>query len=307
MLLKFAIKDFIQDREYKNLSNKTIEGYQLILDMLHSYCVANEIVSTEDVTAGTIKSFMLWLQNEKNNNPTSRNSKLRTLKTFFNYLEEIEVYTSKSNPTKRLGFAKEEIEIKPFSDYHIKQILGYLRRSKQRDRTIYAYRDYMICVTLLGSGIRLGELINLKWDDISLASGSMSIIGKKRELSSIPLTEKLVKELSEYRVFCEQYFGRLGKYVFTTDRNTQLRPDAVKSIFKRIKEAMSFKDDIRVSAHTFRHTFAVKAIQNGIDAFTLQRLLRHSDMSMTSRYVRMYGTALKDQNDKFNPLNNLDI
>lgn len=159
--------------------------------------------------------------------------------------------------------SKEEIEIKPFSDSHIKQVLGYLRRSKQRDRTIYAYRDFMICVTLLGSGIRLGDL---KWDDISLTSGSISIIGLKRELSFIPLTEKLVKELSEYRVFCEQYFGRLGKYVFTTDRNTQLRPDAIKSIFKRIKEAMSFKDDIRVSAHAFRHTFALKAFQNGIDA-----------------------------------------
>ncbi|MBA9088042.1 site-specific recombinase XerD [Fontibacillus solani] len=77
-------------------------------------------------------------------------------------------------------------------------------------------------------------------------------------------------------------------------------------MFKKLKHIMNFKD-VRLSCHTFRITFAVKCIQNGIDAFTLMRLLRHTDIAMTNRYVRMFGTALKSQNDKFNPLNEINL
>ena len=122
----------------------------------------------------------------------------------------------------------------------------------------------------------------------------------------MPLTDKLVKELAEYKMFCEQHFDTLCPYVFCTDKNTQLQNESVKTMFKRLKEIMNFPD-VRLSCHTFRITFAVKCIQNGMDAFTLQRCLRHTDIAMTNRYVRMFGTALKSQNDQFNPLNNIDL
>ncbi len=64
---------------------------------------------------------------------------------------------------------------------------------------------------------------------------------------------------------------------------------------------------VRLSAHTFRHTFAVRMVKAGADAFTVQRMLRHTALSMTMRYVNLFGTALKDQNDKFNPFNSLDL
>ncbi|SFL12784.1 Site-specific recombinase XerD [Paenibacillus sp. 1_12] len=246
------------------------------------------------------------LQKEKGNNATSRNNKLRILKNFFNWCQENEVITEKQNICKKVNYAKEDIVLHPFSDHHIEQMLGYLRRNKQRERTFYSYRDYLIIVFLLGTGVRLGEMVTLKWNDLDLKNGSASIIGKKRELSSVPLTEKLYKELAEFRVYCEQHFGELSTYVFPTHTNTQLGTESAKTMFKRLKSILNFKD-VRLSAHIFITSFAVKCIQNGMDAFTLQRLLRHSDISMTNRYVRMFGTALKSQNDKFNPLNDIKL
>lgn len=306
MLIKFAVKDFIADKKYKNLSSKTVEGYVSVLDMFHDYCTKNEIVGVHDLSPQSVKSFLMQLQNERSNNPTSRNNKLRILKNFFNWLQENDVITDKQNICKKVNYAKEDIIIQPFSDYHIEQMLGYLRRIKHREQTFYAIRDYTIIVFLLGTGVRLGELVNLKWTDIDLKNGSASILGKKRELSSVPLTEKLCKEIAEFRMYSEQHFNKLGQYVFPTDKNTQLSPESVKTIFKRLKKIMNFKD-VRLSCHTFRSTFAVRCIQNGMDAFTLQRLLRHTDISMTNRYVRMFGTALKTQNEKFNPLNSISI
>jgi Site-specific recombinase XerD len=114
----------------------------------------------------------------------------------------------------------------------------------------------------------------------------------------------LIKELSEYKIFCEQHFGNLG-FVFPKRNNKQMHPDSVKTFFKRLGQIMNF--GIRVSAHSFRHTFAVMCIRNGMDAFTLQRLLRHSELTMTNRYIRMFGTALKEQATKFSPLNDFDL
>lgn len=307
MLLKFAVQDFKEDREYKNLSNKTVGSYLLTLKEFQTYCAEHEVINVEDVTGQLVKSYLIYCQKERGNNPTTRNSKLHTLKIFFNYLEDIDVLNAKDNPIKKLMYVKEDINIEAFSDEHIRQMLNYYRRIKQRERSYVAYRDYTIIVTLLGTGVRLGELINLKWNDIDFVSGTVTVYGKKREKSSIPLTEKLVKELAEYHLYCKQCFREVSEYVFVSDRkNGQLSVDAVKSIFQRLQKVMNFKD-VRLSCHTFRHTFAHRMLMNGCDVFTLQKMLRHNQIAMTQRYLSIWGTALREQNDKFNPLNNLEI
>ncbi|GED25195.1 tyrosine recombinase XerC [Brevibacillus agri] len=306
MLLKFAIKDFKDDREFKNLSPKTIESYMSALNEFQDYCGKQEIVDVSDVTPNTVKNYLMYCQKERNNNVTTRNSKLHVLKIFFNYLEEIEVITQKQNPAKKIGYGKEDIKIEVFQDRHIQQMLGYYRRLKQREKSFFAYRDYTMIVFLLGTGVRLGEMVNLSWNEVDLKNGTIIVFGKKRQQSSIPITEKLIKELCEYRVYCEQTFGEVPQYVFTDVEGKKLTDNAVKCVFKRLKEIMNFPD-CRLSAHTFRHTFAHRMLMNGCDVFTLQKMLRHSNIAMTQRYLAIWGVALASQNEKFNPLNSLEI
>lgn len=83
MLLKFAIKDFQDDREYKNLSARIIESYIMTLEEFQTYCSTNEIIiDAGDVTHSLIKNYLLYCQNERKNNATTRNSKLHILKIF---------------------------------------------------------------------------------------------------------------------------------------------------------------------------------------------------------------------------------
>jgi integrase/recombinase XerD len=278
----------------------------LTLQEFQSWCATQEILNVHDVRSATIKSYLLYCQKEKGNNPTTRNSKLHTLKIFFNYLESIEVIESKQNPIKGMQYVKEDIQISTFSDHHIRQMLNYYRRIKDRTRSFQAYRNHTMIIFLLGTGARLGEMINLKWSDVDLVNGSITVYGKKRIQSSIPITQKLVKELAEYKIFCEQHFKQLSEYVFVSKKNNQLAVDTVKNIFKHLKNVMGFKD-VRLSAHTFRHTFAKRYLMNGGDLFSLQRMLRHSQISMTQRYVNLFGTELRELNNRHNPLNELDI
>lgn len=304
MLLKFAVQEFLDDREFKNVSRTTLEDYKLQLGKFLEFCNENEIVNVEDITQNTIKKYLIYYQ-KKGNNATTINSKLQRVNALLNYLVEIEVIDK--NPAKKIQRLKEDIRIDVFTDYHINQMLNYYRRLKNREKSFYSYRDYMIIVFLLGTGFRLSEMCNTKWSDIDFQNQTISVFGKNRRKDTIPITEKLTKELSAYKVFCEQYFKKeLSENVFTNQKNQPLTPNAVKNVFKRLAKIMNFRD-VRLSPHTFRHSFCMRCIQAGMPTFAVQKMMRHSSIAVTEKYAAMWGNALREQNDKYNPLNDLDI
>ncbi|MBT2289580.1 tyrosine-type recombinase/integrase [Paenibacillus albidus] len=306
MLMKFALSEFKADREYRNVSDRTLAAYMAEMDKFHEYCVQHEVINIEDCTASLVKQYLLKCK-EKGNNPTTVNSKLHILKIFFNYFEnEMEIFTAKTNPTKRIIFAKENIKIEVFTDEQIKQMLRYYQAIKYRDKSLYAYRDYFLIIFLLGSACRLGETVNLKWSDVDLVNQVITVTGKKRVASSIPMTDKLKREFIEYRMFVEKYFPTMPETVFTDRNGKQLTDNALKMVFKHLKVIMNFKS-VRLSAHTFRHTTAHRMIMAGCDIGTVQKLLRHSNVSMSLKYFALWGTALAEQNEKYNPLNSLDL
>ena len=303
MLLKFAYQDFLDDRRFKNTTQKNIRNYQTMLGEFVEYCNRNEVVSVEDITYNHVRQHLIECQ-ERGNQAGSINTKLLRIRAFFNYMVECEVITK--NPAHRIKMQKEDIKIGVFTDEQIRQMLNFYRRIKQREKGYVAYRDYMIIVTILGTGIRRGEIINLKWSDIDFINQSISVFGKSRRKDTLPITDKLSKELAAYKTFCKQHWGDLSDFVFVKRDNTQLTENALMLIFKYLGQKMNF-NDVRVSAHTFRHTFCHRLAMSGMSAFAIQKLMRHQNILVTMRYIAMWGNELREQNTKFNPLNNLDI
>jgi integrase/recombinase XerD len=306
MIIKFAIKEFLDEKEFKNVSPKTLQNYKETLSMFHAYCIRCEIVDLPDVTQGTIKSYLRYCKNERKNKPVTLNTRLLTLKISFNYLKSVDIISPKENAPKKIEHLKTDDIIAVPTDQQIKDILSYFRRMKGRDKTFYVMRDSLMVVTLISSGLRLSEMISLKWENMDYGNGYMMIFGKARTLQGVPMSIKLKHELLEYRVYCEKHFGTLPEFVFTNQKAEQATPDAVKNVFKRVNQAMGFKD-ISISAHKFRHYYASVLVKNGIDGFTLMGLLRHSDISTSQRYVTLFNSDLSEKNEKFNPLNHLDI
>jgi len=303
-LLKFAVKDFLDDRRLKNLSPASLSAYRFTLDEFHAFAAEHEVVNAEDVTPLLIKQYLYACQEVKRNGTVTLNHKLRNIKVFMNYLVEIGVI--KSNPAKGIAMRKEDVHIEAFTDYHIQQMLGYYRRLKQRDKTFVAYRDYTIIVTLLGTGIRLGELCNLRWQDVNFTNSCITVFGKGRRQRTIPMTDKLKRELAEWKAFAEQRVQKPMEYVFVTQTGEGMSVNAVELVFKRLNKIMNFRD-VRLSPHTFRHTFAKNWIMAGGDVFTLQKILGHSRLDVTMQYVSLFGSAIKEQNDKYNPLNSMEV
>lgn len=77
----------------------------------------------------------------------------------------VECEAIKINPAHKVKRQKEDVRIDVFSYEQIRQLLSFYRRLKQREKSYLAYRDYMMIVLILDTGIRRGELISLKWSD----------------------------------------------------------------------------------------------------------------------------------------------
>jgi integrase/recombinase XerD len=303
LLLKFAFQDFLDDRKFKNTTQKNIRNYQTLLGEFVNYCIEHEVVNVEGITYSHVRQYLLECQ-EKGNKAGTINTKLLRIRAFLNYMVECEVI--KSNPAKKVKMQKNDVKIDVFSDEQIRQMLNFYRRIKQRDKSYVAYRDYMIIVTILGTGIRRGEIINLQWSDVDFIKKTISVFGKSRRKETIPITDKLTKELAGYQTFCKQYWGNISDYVFVKRDNNQLTEFSLMQVFQYLGLKMNFKD-IRVSAHTFRHTFCHRLAMSGMSAFAIQKLMRHQNIAVTMKYVAMWGNELREQNDKYNPLNNLDV
>lgn len=306
MILKYAIKEFIGDRKFKQLSKKTVLSYRNLLEEFYVYCIEQkEIVHTSDVTPSIIKSFLLSCQ-ERGNRPATVNTKLRAIKTLFNYLEEIEIISRTSNPVRKVNFVKTEDKVTTFSDDQVKMILQYFRRMKGKTNSIFSVRDATIFITLISTGIRCGELCNLKWSDVDLVNNHIIIFGKLRVQQGLPIVPKLKTELLEWRIFCEHEFRRIPEYVFVNRSGKRVTENAITCLFRRLKAKFNFKE-VRCCCHDCRRYYASSLIRNGADAFTVQQLMRHSDLAMTKKYVRIFGNELEQRNPAFNPLSHLDI
>lgn len=303
MLLKFAYQDFLDDRRFKNTTQVNIKNYQMLLGKFIDYCTENEVINVEDITYSHVRQYLLNCQ-EKGDKASTINTKLLRIRAFLNYMVECEVI--KNNPAKKVKKQKDDIKIDVFTDEQIRQMLNFYRRIRNREKSYFAYRDYMVIVTILGTGIRRGELTNLRWHDIDFVNKSISVFGKSRRKETIPITDKLAKELASYQVFCKQFWKNLNEYVFVCRDNTPLTDNALSLIFRYLAQKMNFKD-VKVSAHVFRHTFCHRLAMSGMSAFAIQKLMRHQNITVTMRYVAMWGNELREQNDKFNPLNSLEL
>ena len=303
MLLKFAYQEFIEDRQFKNTTKVNIQNYKVLLGGFVDYCLENEILNVEDISSNHVKRYLKDCQNRGNSAGTI-NTKLQRIRAFLNYMVEEDMV--KENAAKNVKRQKVDVKINVFNDEQIHQMLGYYRNLRRREQSYFTYRGYLLILTFLGTGIRRTEIINLKWSDVDFENLTISVYGKSRKREIIFLTEKLAKEISTYNLFCVRHFKKLGDYVFVNRDNTQMTQNSIMLVFQNLQKKMNFPD-VRVSPHTFRHTFCHRLAMSGMSAFAIQKMMRHENISVTMRYVAMWGNELKEQNDRFNPLNNLNL
>lgn len=136
-----------------------------------------------------------------------------------------------------------------------------------------------LLIVSLYTGMRKGEILNLKWQDIDLFRKTITVIKSKNgEKRTIPMSNTLFSTLNSLNV--HHISGR----VFPIS-NRSLRT----AFDKTIKKAGI--EDFRI--HDLRHTFATRLVQNGVDLYKVKELLGHKTISMTTRYAHHYPESLR--------------
>ena len=169
--------------------------------------------------------------------------------------------------------------------------------------TMTGIRDRTVMELFYSTGIRLNELCKLTIYDADLQGGMLRInSGKGRKDRVVPLGRHAVKFLREYiakvRSHCTRnnkqnrslLVGRFGKPI----------SDQVVTILIRT-HAKAAGIEKKVTAHTFRHTFASHLVKNGADIVAVQKMLGHADLKTTQGYIRALGLDVKKAHQKSHP------
>lgn len=138
-------------------------------------------------------------------------------------------------------------------------------------------------VVLLDTGMRVGELMALRVNDIDLGHNLISVWENKGELPrSIPMTDR-VRE-----VIGDRCITRKGELF------SDLRRSHLDYVWKKVRKAMDLAGDGEFVLHALRHTCATRLVQRGVSLYAVQKLLGHADITVTEKYAHLSNRELTE-------------
>ena len=197
-----------------------------------------------------------------------------------------------SNPTD--GCALPKLEHREMKTLPAEQLASFLREAKESGVFELYYIE-------LATGLRRGELLGLKWEDIDLAQG---IIHVRRQITRIDgkIVEAPLKTKNSYRsvsigqdaveILKEQQRRTNSEYVFPSPTGGPISPDSVLKMLHRVLKRAGLPE---IRFHDMRHTFATVALQNGVDIKTVSGMLGHYSAGFTLDTYAHVTTAAQRQ------------
>ena len=286
MSMDEAIQEFGFDCKIRKLSPKTIDNYRKQLKYLQRYLRGEyQIENVEDIRSFHIKQFLSFMD-DKGRKARYINDLLKVFKTFFNYLNK--EGTIKERPTANIKNMKmPKVKILTFNNVEVRKLLYYFDK-----RDFLSVRNRTMIALFFDTGMRLSEVILMEADQIH--EDYILVHGKGAKERLVPVSPYLAKALMQYRLVREKHFESYKipeRYLFVSRTGKKLTPEAITKFLKKAAKDVGVNDQIRVSPHTCRHTFAHMQLKNGLDLYSLSRVMGHESVAITQRYLE----GLEDQ------------
>lgn len=157
-------------------------------------------------------------------------------------------------------------------------------------------RDRALLELLYGSGLRVSELCTLRWRDLDLADGLVTVLGKGGKQRSVPVGRHARQALEDWR---RDSAGTSEGVVFPGRHGRAITPRAVQLRLRQLAQRQGlFK---RVHPHLLRHSFASHVLESSGDLRGVQELLGHADISTTQIYTHLDYQHLAEVYDAAHP------
>lgn len=298
--MRQLIKDFESYLVHeKAVSPHTHKNYMVDLTQFFSFLGQNHTAIAEGVPsdiskvdANVVREYLASMV--KGRSPSSMARKLASLRTFFNYC--LRRGLVQGNPAKEVATPKVPKKIPKFLT--VDEVFSLL--DSPVDTEALGARDKAIMELLYGSGVRVGELVELDIGSLDLDENMVKVMGKGRKERIVPMGAKATASLGSYlelRPALSQ--SAKEEALFINRRGGRLTARSVERMLNKYIEKCGLQK--KVTPHILRHTFATHLLGSGADMRGIQELLGHASLSTTQKYTHVGIENLMETYDKSHP------
>lgn len=279
----------------RSLSKNSIAAYMEDLAKLLGY-LDNEQLNIRAVKLEHLEQFVAQLY-DLGINARSVARVISGVKSFFNFLI-LDGYLD-NDPTELLEAPKIGLKLPTvLSLAEIEAMMNEIDLS-----TNEGHRNRAILEVLYSCGLRVSELIGLKFSDLFLNEGFIKVQGKGGKQRLVPISPTAIREIENYLIDRKKIVAKKGSEdsVFLSKRGTPISRIMIFHFIKEYAERAGIKKSI--SPHTFRHSFATHLLEGGANIRAIQLMLGHEKITTTEIYTHMDREYLRQEIIEHHPRN----
>jgi len=260
-------EQFIRERQYlKNVSPRTVDWYLDCFSAMKRFYGPN--LAVDDFSRDSLKQWVVNMR-QGGTSAVSCNTFICGVNAFLNWLYQEGHLAEKIRLSKLIV---EQNVLRTLTDEQVRRII--CAKPKGRNQT----RVRVVALIILDSGLRISEVLGLRGTDVDFDNRVIRLLGKGRKERLVPMSFELRKTLFRYP-------RQPHELLFGTRNGTRVTVRNLERDFKEFCARLGITG-VRCSPHTLRHTFAVNYLRAGGNLFYLSKILGHSSVKTTERYLQ---------------------
>lgn len=286
------LEDFLLYLEIeRNLSKHTVKAYNKDTHDFLEWVASREVTK---MVHKDIREYLAFIQNNRYSK-TTISRKIASIRTFYRYLYRerlIEI-----NPVENIKSPKKPRSLPKFlTDKEMDEILNAIDIE-----TPSGIRNRAVIETLYATGMRVSELCNLIFENLSLEENEIKVFGKGGKERIVLISHQAKEFLELYLKEARPKFALTNdnNYVFLNAQGFRFQQKSVHNTLKNIAKKLKLQKNI--SPHILRHSFATRMLEYGADLRVVQELLGHASISNTQIYTHVSTQRLKQAYIKAHP------
>ncbi len=275
MTASVHVEDFLSHLQIeRRMSAHTLDAYRRDLDALVAWTAAQGVDDLAAVHSEQLRAFIA-AEHRRGLSPKSLQRRLSACRSFYQWLLKHGVVVA--SPAAGIRAPKAPRKLPQVLDVDEAVQLVELPTDVP-----LGVRDRAILELFYSSGLRLSELCALRWRDLDLADGLVTVLGKGSKQRSVPVGSHARKALDDWR---RESRGQPDAAVFPGRGGATITPRAVQLRLRQLAQRQGlFK---RVHPHLLRHSFASHVLESSGDLRGVQELLGHADIATTQIYTHL--------------------
>ncbi len=282
-------------RVERGLSTNTLSAYERDLGRYTSFLASRGVSDPERVTEADVAAFLEAIRTGADGGrPLVASSASRTV-TAVRGWHRFLLAEGRTSTDPSAAVRPPQVGRRLPKALSVEEVQALLEATAA-DESATGLRDRALLELLYATGARISEAVGLVIDDLDRGSGCLRLFGKGRKERIVPVGRLAWDALDAYLVRGRPELAARGRGVPEVFLNTLGRPLSRQSAWAVLRQAAARagQEDLHVSPHTLRHSFATHLLAGGADVRVVQEMLGHASVTTTQIYTRVTVDHLRE-------------